>query len=111
MTSRRRTGVWAFVATGLVVAVALAFLVGPRASSEPDGLEKVAIEQGFDGRARRSATADGPTAGYSVDGVDDQRLGTGLAGLLGVGVTFVVGAGLVLAARRMAQRRAATPSS
>ena len=81
-----------------MVAAALAFLVGPRASSEPDGLEKVAIEQGFDGHARPSATADGPTAGYAVDGVDDHGLSTGLAGLLGVAVTFVVGgSGLVRA--------------
>jgi len=110
VTSRRRAGVWAFVTTGLVLAAALAVLVAPRASSEPDGLAKVAIEQGFDGHARPSATADGPTADYSVDGVADQGLSTGLAGLLGVVVTFVVGAGLVRAARRAAQRRAAAPS-
>jgi len=105
VTARRRTGVGVFVATGLVLAGALAFLVGPRASSEPDGLEKVAIEQGFDHHARPGAAAAGPTAGYAVGGVQDRGLSTGLAGLLGVAVTFVVGAGLVLVARRAARRR------
>jgi len=46
VTARRRAGVGAFVATGLVVAAALAFLVGPRASSAPDGLEKVFFTNG-----------------------------------------------------------------
>jgi len=110
VTARRRATVGAFVATGLVVAAALAFLVGPRASSEPDGLEKVAIEQGFAGHARPSATADGPMAGYLVDGVEDEATSSGLAGLLGVAVTFVVGAGLLLVARRLVHQRTAAPS-
>jgi hypothetical protein len=35
-----------------------------------------------------------------VDGVDDERLGTGLAGLLGVAVTGLAATGLFLVVRR-----------
>ena len=105
MSTRGRMGIGAFLAIGLLVAVLLAVLVGPRASSKPDGLEKVAIDKGFDGHGRDSATADLPTADYAVRGVDDDGLSTGLAGLIGVVATFAVGGGLLLAARRLSTRR------
>ena len=40
-----------FVVLGLAVALAFAFFVSPLASSEPDGLERVAIDQGFEEQA------------------------------------------------------------
>jgi hypothetical protein len=97
---RVRIGLGAFVGVGLAVALALAFLVGPEASNEPDGLERVAIDQGFADRADAHALADGLTAGYALDGVDDARLSTGLAGLLGVAATFVLAGGLFVVVRR-----------
>lgn len=100
MTSPRNLRLGIFVGAGLAVALALAFFVAPRASGEPDGLNKVAIEQGFDETETDHALADSPTAGYAVDGVDDEGLATGLAGLVGVTVTFLVGGGLVLLLRR-----------
>lgn len=98
MRPRVRLGV--FVAAGLVVAVALAFLLAPEASSEPDGLEKVAIDEGFVDGATDHDLADSPTADYGVRGVDDTRLSTGLAGVIGIGVTFLVAGGLLLLVRR-----------
>jgi hypothetical protein len=95
---RLRLGV--FVAAGLAIAVALAFLVAPEASSKPDGLEKVAIDEGFIDGAQDHDLADSPTADYGVKGIDDARLSTGLAGALGIGVTFLVTGGLVLLIRR-----------
>lgn len=89
-----------FVAVGLVVAVALAFLVAPEASSEPDGLERVAIDEGFAEGASDHDLADSPTADYGVRGIDDARLGTGLAGVLGIGVTFLVAGGIAALVRR-----------
>ncbi|HEV7757631.1 MAG TPA: PDGLE domain-containing protein, partial [Acidimicrobiales bacterium] len=44
--------------------------------------------------------ADSPTADYGVKGIDDARLSTGLAGVLGIGVTFLLAGGLVLLVRR-----------
>jgi cobalt/nickel transport protein len=77
-----------FVVGGLIVTLGLAFFVGPLASSSPDGLNKVAIDKGFSDTQKDHALADGPLAGYGVKGVDDERLSTGLAGIIGVAVTF-----------------------
>ena len=78
-----------FVVVGLVVTATLAFFVSPHASSSPDGLNKVAIDEGFDRTAQSHALADAPTAGYAVRGVDDDGLSTGLAA--GVDKTRVYG--------------------
>ncbi len=105
MTARR--SILAFVLAGLAVAIGLAVFVSPEASSKPDGLNKVAIDHGFDHRETAHRSADLPTAGYAVRGVRSERWSTGLAGLIGVAVTFALGAGLVLVARRSTGRRAA----
>jgi cobalt/nickel transport system permease protein len=96
------------VAVGLAVCVALALLVAPRASSQPDGLERVAIDEGFAEEAGSHALEDLPTADYGVEGVDHEGLSTGLAGILGIGVTFAVAAGAVLLVRRGRPSRAPT---
>lgn len=93
-----------FVAAGLLVAGALAFFVGPHASSEPDGLEKVAIDEGFVDTEEPHALDDLPTAGYEVSGVDDAGLSTGLAGLIGIAVTFAVSAGSLVLLRAVRRR-------
>lgn len=99
-----RMSVAALVAVGLVVAAALAAFGSPFASSEPDGLERVAIDEGFPGKTEEHALADLPTAGYRVRGVDDDRLSTGLAGLLGVTLTFLLAGGVTVAVRRASRR-------
>jgi hypothetical protein len=88
---RKRKSLWLMIGGGLIVALALAFFVSPFASSSPDGLNKVAIDQGFDGQEQESATADSPLAGYAVEGVDDEGLSTGLSGIIGVAITFGIG--------------------
>ena len=100
--ARRRLA--AFVAVGLAVALALAFFVSPVASSNPDGLDRVASDQGLADQEAAHRTDDGPPAGDGVRGVGSDRLGTGLAGVIGVGATFALaGGGLVLV--RRARRR------
>lgn len=83
-----------FIAVGVAVALALAFFLSPYASSQPDGLNKVAIDQGFDKQEQPHALEGLPTAGYGMRGIESDRLSTGLAGLIGVGVTFAIGLGL-----------------
>jgi PDGLE domain len=83
----------AAVVLGLLVA-ALAFFVSPWADSDPDGLERAAIESGFADDARDHDLADGPVADYSVRGVEDDRIATGTAGLIGVVATFGIGVAL-----------------
>jgi hypothetical protein len=77
-----------FVVGGLLVTLGLAFFVSPLASSSPDGLEKVSIDQGFAGAAEDHTFDEGPLAEYGVEGVEDEGLSTGLSGLIGVVITF-----------------------
>jgi cobalt/nickel transport system permease protein len=104
----KRISTLAFLLTGIAAAVALVILVAPNANPNPDGLEKVAAAQGIDSEARDHALADGPLADYGVSGVDNRYVGTWVAGLTGVAVTFVAGAGLVFIVRR-ARRTPASP--
>ena len=108
-----RRNVIGLVVVGLVVAIALATLVSPFASSSPDGLEQVAADKALDTDVEAHAFAGGPLAEYGVDGVDNERVSTGLAGLIGVAVTFVVGVGLfaVIKRARVEPEPARRPSS
>ena len=101
---RSRVGFGLFLALGLAVAAGLVLFVSPRASSEPDGLEKVAEDEGFIEGAEDHALADTPTADYTVKGVDDGALSTGLSGLIGIAITFAVAGGLFLIVRRTSGR-------
>jgi cobalt/nickel transport protein len=96
----RRTSTAGIAAGILVVALVLAGVVSFYASGSPDGLERVAQDQGFSDTERDHATADGPLAGYSADDVDDERLSGGLAGAIGVVVVLALAGGLALVVRR-----------
>lgn len=92
-----------FVAGGLLVAAAMALFVSPFANSNPDGLERVATTKGFAESERDHALKDGPLADYSVRGVQNERVGSGIAGLIGVLLTFGIGTllfGVLRSARR-----------
>lgn len=106
MTRTRR-----LLLAGFLLALVLAGGVSHYASASPDGLTKVAADQGFDRTAQDHPLADSPVANYEVRGVDDGRLAGGLAGVLGVVATFAIG-GLVFAVvRRSAARRGDSTSS
>jgi len=75
------------MAGGLVVAIAIAGILSSFASGEPDGLERVAIDQGFEDTAE-DPKLDSPLADYSVKGIENDGLATGLAGVIGVIVTL-----------------------
>lgn len=85
--------------SGLLLALGLAGGVSYYASSSPDGLNKVAADTGFAATAEDHPLEDSPVAGYEVRGVSDGRLSGGLAGVLGVIVTFAIGGVLFLAVR------------
>ena len=106
-----KTNAKLFVVAGLLVALGLALFVSPFADSDPDGLTKVAEEEGFAETEQEHDLADSPVAGYEVEGVDDDRVSTGVAGLVGVLVTFGVGVGafaLLRTLRRSPEHDAAT---
>lgn len=90
-----RAGAWGFAAAGLAVAALLVLVVAPLASGEPDGLERVAIDRGFADSAEDHPLGDSPLADYGVSGIEDEATGTRLSGLVGVLITFGVGAAIV----------------
>ena len=95
-----RRNIIGLVVVGLVVAVALATFASPFASSSPDGLEKVAADKALDTDVEAHALVGGPLADYGVEGVDNARVSTGLAGLIGVAATFAVGFGVFAVIKR-----------
>ncbi len=76
-----------WVLAGVLVS-ALVVVLSPLASSNPDGLERVAMDLGFFGRS-----ADAPyhlLSGYTLPFLGETPLSTILAGLVGVGVVVLV---------------------
>ncbi|GAA2700983.1 PDGLE domain-containing protein [Micromonospora olivasterospora] len=104
---------WGFVVGGLLVALLLAGVVSNYASAHPDGLDSsllkgctVDAEGEITGgscpaqRERHHELGDSPLADYGVRGLDNDFLSTGLSGVLGVLLTFGVGAGAFWLLRR-----------
>jgi len=91
-----------FTILALAVAIGLATAASPFASSSPDGLEKVATEEGF---IEQGAQEDSPVPEYAFPGVDDPRVATGLAGFAGTLLVFGMGYGVA----RLAPRRTVAP--
>jgi cobalt/nickel transport system permease protein len=85
---------------GLLLALLLAGVASFYASSSPDGLEKVASDQGISANEKDHQLTDSPFAGYGTKGVGNERLSGGLAGIAGVAITLALGTVLVLAVRR-----------
>lgn len=87
---------WSFAAGMFAVAVVLAGVVSFFASSEPDGLEKVAGDEGFLGQATDHAVGDWFLADYGdVGGVP-----VGIAGVIGVVLTLALGLAVTWTIRR-----------
>lgn len=70
---------------GLLIAVAVVVVLAPLASADPDGLERVATDEGFADRGREAPFAIIPD--YTIPGIDGS-LSTVLAGVVGVLVVF-----------------------
>ncbi|CAM5665859.1 Cobalt ABC transporter permease OS=Streptomyces alboniger OX=132473 GN=CP975_14580 PE=4 SV=1 [Streptomyces alboniger] len=89
---------------GLAASLVLAGFVSFYASADPDGLEKVAHDQGIDDKAEEHAAAGSPLADYGVRDLTDSRLSGGLAGVIGVGATAVAGSAVFWTLRRRRMR-------
>ncbi len=89
-----------FIFVGLLISALLAGGASFYASSNPDGLEKVATDIGFIDTAKDHATSDSALADYGVKGVENERLSVGVAGLIGVIATGAFSGGLFLLLRR-----------
>ena len=78
------------VVAGLTISVLIAFFLSPLASSLPDGLEKVI--QKLVPAARVNEPESSPAAplpDYGFPGLKNDRLSTGLAGVIGTLLVFV----------------------
>ncbi len=80
-----------FLLSGFVISLFLAGVVSFYASSNPDGLEKVAQDIGFLDTAKEHTNADGVLADYGVKGIENERASVGVAGVIGVIGTAIVG--------------------
>jgi cobalt/nickel transport system permease protein/cobalt/nickel transport protein len=98
----RRPSTRALVVVGVLVALLLAGVASYYASSDPDGLNRVAEDQGITRTAKDHRAADGPLAGYRARGVEDDRLSGLVAGVTGALVVLVLFGGLTLVLRRRA---------
>lgn len=85
-----------FYIGGALISLLLAGVVSFYASSNPDGLEKVAEEIGFIETAKDPATAGSALADYGVAGVENERASVGIAGVIGVAATGAVATGLFI---------------
>jgi PDGLE domain len=96
----RRPSTRVVLVVGLLAALLLAGVASVYASSRPDGLERVAEDQGFAQQAEEHPTADGPLADYQVGGGG----GTGVAGVIGVVVVLTLATGGAYALRTRSKR-------
>lgn len=71
---------------GLAVAAIVVVILAPMASSEPDGLERVAIDSGFAEQGQEAAFEI--LADYSIPLLGDGPLSLIVAGLVGVALIF-----------------------
>lgn len=94
----RNTGLWIFIGAGLLVAILLGVFVAPWASSNPDGLDKTAEEKGFVKKAEETEPAwkHSPMADYAMPGVKNEKVSTGISGLVGVLMTAAIMVALAL---------------
>ncbi|WP_372733928.1 PDGLE domain-containing protein [Nocardioides sp.] len=90
--------------SALVVALLLAGVVSFYAATSPDGLNRVAQDQGFASTETEHAAGDGPLSDYQTRGVDQGRLSGGAAGVVGVLVVLGLATALTYAVRRRPSR-------
>jgi len=93
---KNRRWIW----LGLAAALLVGGFISGFASSSPDGLERVAEDQGFAEQASERPLIASPLADYLFPGIHSERLATGLAGMLGTMVLFAVGWGAARLLRR-----------
>jgi cobalt/nickel transport system permease protein len=84
---------------GLAIAGIVAGLAAVFASGDPDGLDSVAIENGFEGAAKDPGFQLLP--GYTIPGLDGTT-STIIAGIVGIAIVFLL---VFLLGRLLARRR------
>jgi hypothetical protein len=86
---------------GYFVAIGIA-LLSPLASSSPDGLERVAEDQGYIDQAQDAPFSIIPD--YVFPGIENEAIATMVAGVAGVTIIYALVAGLAYLAYRRTAR-------
>src|SRR5690606_7208913 len=94
----------AFTLGALLVAILFAAVVSQFAFDDPDGLERVAADEGFLDQAGDHALDHVVFADYATRGIGNENVSLAVAGLAGVVITLVVGYGMVGSSRWLAAR-------
>jgi hypothetical protein len=101
MSTRSRN--WGIViAAGIGIALVIT-LFSPFASSDPDGLERVAEDKAFIEEERDPSYEIIPD--YTFPGIENERLATILSGIVGVLIVAGIGLGVGYGMRAMARSR------
>lgn len=72
----------------LLVSVAVAAFLSPFASSNPDGLERVAEDKGFIHRSEGKEVVKSPMPDYVMPGIRNETVAGSMAGVAGTIITF-----------------------
>lgn len=88
---------------GIVIALAIVFLLAPNASSNPDGLERVADDNEFSEQGEDNGYEWLPD--YSIPGIENEYWSTVLSGAIGVGIMVLVVGGVAFALTRVRRTR------
>lgn len=91
---------WWWVA-GVGIAALVVVVLAPLASSDPDGLERVAEDQGFIDQAENLVS--GILSGYAIPGISDPAVSTVVSGLIGIAIVLIA---MLVLGRVLARRRA-----
>jgi hypothetical protein len=91
-------------AVGIGLSVLVVVVLAPLASSDPDGLERVGEDLGFNEGAQGPAYEILPD--YSVPGLFDPVLSTVVSGIIVIVVVFAI---MILVGRLLRRRRADRP--
>lgn len=84
----------------LIIVLILAAIVSQFASSDPDGLEKVAENLGFGDVASPEAVIGSPLPDYTIPALGNCGLSTSLAGIIGVLICLFLPFGFYLWRRK-----------
>jgi cobalt/nickel transport protein len=85
---------------GLMTALVLALLISPFASPWPDGLERVAKDQGFLEKGEGPPVFAAPVPDYAFPGIHNKEWATSIAGLIGTLAMFGIGYGVAALIKR-----------
>lgn len=98
---RPRVSARAFWLGGAAIAALFAAVVSQFAADDPDGLERVAADQGFLDRATDHALSGSLFADYATRGIGNPTVSLAVAGLAGAAITLLVAYGVVTASRQL----------